>query len=230
MMHLKNEPIECFICDLKLDTGHQLRSHLSTHSDYKKCPNCGQEFSRVYGFIQHKNKSACGKEHPFTRLHVGEKIFCKCIICDKHFDNMQIYNSHLSKHADFKQCPDCKEDFGRVIDYIKHKQDSLCKKNGEVPMRKMYCCALCKQAHTSITALQNHVMSIHNKAEDFITETVKKTLSNKAENETEVAVDVPDLVDIGKLIDPLEHSTGSEFNFVSTNKVIKIENGKIEYS
>ena len=116
----------CRMCEVRVDTAHELKSHHTSTHGIMYCKLCTKAFNNQVFLTRHEYKhknrpyvcNVCGEDFPFESQHNTHKLthsdHCKhaCSIkdCDKRFKNLGDRNRHVKEHTSpWLRCPDCPE-------------------------------------------------------------------------------------------------------------------------
>ncbi|XP_045782950.1 uncharacterized protein PF11_0213-like isoform X2 [Maniola jurtina] len=162
LSHLKLYKCKCEICGITLSNKYNMRSHLTSHIDYRpfKCSfeGCDKRF-----------KDKCGlKKH--TIIHYPEKHF-ECSICKKKFSRYHRMIEHKKQHKAKKKCVFC-DYCGKGFYSKSYIYSHITKKH---MYRKQYMCDLCDFSTYNKPSLVMHIKHGHVSEMDRKCKICKKT-------------------------------------------------------
>ena len=129
----------CRMCDVRVDTAQELKTHHSNTHGIMYCKHCTKAFNNQLSLTRHEyeHKSRpyvckmCGEDFPFESQFNTHKLThserrkhaCTYTNCEKQFKNLGDRNRHVKEHSSpWLQCPDCSEYKTRVKrDFKSHR-------------------------------------------------------------------------------------------------------------
>ena len=114
------------MCEVRVDTAQELKSHHTSTQGIMYCKTCTKAFNNQLSLTRHEYEhktrpyvcTVCGEDFPFKSQHNTHKLThsdrrkhaCSIKDCGKRFKNLGDRNRHVKEHTSpWLHCPDCPE-------------------------------------------------------------------------------------------------------------------------